>query len=219
MQRMKEGTAMRIVAGIIGVILSMPSGWAAPAATETLRFAITRNGEQIGTHVIEVNRAGQETSVSVATDLTVKVLLVTAYHFQHAASERWVNDRLVALTATTDNNGTRHEVSVAMKASGLEMEADGKAARLDSDIMPGSLWNPELLRRSFMLDAQDGQVMPLLVVDDGMDELTINAHPVKARHYTLKSRYSQDVWYDDHQRLVQSKIIGSNGSIILYVPI
>jgi hypothetical protein len=55
----------------------------------------------------------QETTVSIATDLAVKVLFVTAYRFQHAASEHWVGGRLIALNSTTDDNGTRHRVSVA----------------------------------------------------------------------------------------------------------
>jgi hypothetical protein len=211
-----HGAFMRIFAAMIGVLLLGLSG---QACAETMRFAITRNGDQIGTHSIEINRAGPEISVNIATDLVVKVLFVTAYRFQHMASERWVNGRHVALDSTTDNNGTRHQVSIVMKTSGLEMAADGKASRVDRNIMPASLWNPELMRRTAMLDAQDGDILPLSVVDQGMDELTIEARTVKAHHYTIKSRFSQDVWYDEQQRLVQAKLIGRDGSVILYKPI
>ena len=204
---------MKLIAAIIGVLLISES---AHAAAETWRYSITRNGDQIGSHAIEINRAGPETSVSISTDLTVKVLFITAYHFQHAASERWVNGRLVAFNSTTDNNGTLHKLSAAMKSSGLEMDADGKAVHLDQNIMPGSLWNAELLKRTTMLDTQEGEVLPLSVVDAGVEELMIRNQPVKARHYTLKSKWSQEVWYDDRQRLVQAKFVGSDGSVIMY---
>src|SRR6516165_6906497 len=59
----------------------------------TLRYAILRNNDQIGTHTIEINRAGPETNVRVNTDLTVTVLFVTAYRLQHSATERWVKDQ------------------------------------------------------------------------------------------------------------------------------
>ena len=157
-------------------------GAGAQASTETTRFAITRNGEQIGMHLIEVNRSGQETSVAVVTDLTVKVLFVTAYHLQLTASERWVNGRLVALNSRSDNNGTRHFVSVAAKGSSLEVKVDGKATLIDPNIMPASFWNPELLGRPIMLDAQDGQIMPVSVRDGGEEDLTINGRIVKAHH-------------------------------------
>jgi hypothetical protein len=67
-----------------------------------------------------------------------------------------------------------------------------------------------------MLDVQDGQVMPVTVVDDGVDNLRVGGQAVRAYHYTTNGRYSEDVWYNDQGRLVQVKIIGSDGSIIFY---
>jgi len=202
-----------LFATVLGALLL---GAGAMAATETWRYAITRNGDQIGTHSIEINRNGADTSVSISTNLTVKVLFITAYHFEHAASEHWVNGRLVAMSSLTDNNGTHHKVSLAMKPSGLEMDADGKAVHVDANIIPTSLWNSELLRRTVMLDSQEGDILPLTVVDDGMDEVTVRNQPVKAHRYTLKSKFTQDVWYDERQRLVQARILGSDGSVIMY---
>jgi hypothetical protein len=205
---------MRAIAAIICLIALTGA-----ASCETYRFTITRNGDQIGTHSINLNRTGAETSVSIVTDLTVKVLFVTAYRFQHTASERWLNGRLVALNATTDDNGTRHQVSVVTAGTTLQIDADGKTARLDRTIIPGSLWNPELMRRPVMLDTQEGQVLPLTVVDQGPEDLTIDSRVIKAHHYVMKSKYSQDVWYDDQQHLVQVKLIGPDGSVIMYKPI
>jgi hypothetical protein len=204
---------MKLIAAVIALILF---GAGAQGSTETRQFAITRNGVQIGTHVIEVNRSGQETSVAIATNLTVKVLFVTAYHLHLTASERWLNGRLVALNSTSDNNGTRHFVSAVAKGSSLEVTVDGKATLIDPNIMPASFWNPELLGRPIMLDAQDGQIMPVSVRDGGEEDLTVNARIVKAHHYTINSRYSQDVWYDDQAGLVQAKLVASDGSVIMY---
>ncbi len=39
---------------------------------------------------------------------------------------------------------------------------------------------------------------------------------MKARHYTLKSKWTQDVWYDEQGRLVKASLIASDGSEILY---
>ena len=70
-----------------------------------------------------------------------------------------------------------------------------------------------------MLNTQDGQVVPLSVVDLGSEDLTIDASTVKAHHYTMKSKYSQDVWYDEQQHLVQVKLLGPDGSVIMYKPL
>jgi len=188
------------------------------AVAETTNFVITRNGDPIGTSTTEINRAGDETTVSITTDLAVNVLFFTAYRLEQKTSERWINGHLVALNSTTNNNGTRHKVAVRMKGGELEPNADGKIRWLDSNIVTSSLWNPEFLQHALMLDTQDGQAMSVSVVDDGVDKLRVGSHPVQAHHYTINGRYSQDVWYDDRGRLVRVRIIGSEGSIILYEP-
>jgi hypothetical protein len=191
---------------------------AASAPAETMRFAIMRNGEQIGTHAIEISHTGAETNVRIATDLAVKVLFVTAYRLQHSAVERWVNGQLVAFNSSTDNNGVRHKVSASRSPSGLEVEADGKTTRVDQNVLPASLWNAELMRRKAAMDPQDGQVDPISVTDDGTEELNLGVRTLKAHHYEIKGRYSQDVWYDERGRLVQVKLFGRDGSVISYTP-
>jgi uncharacterized protein DUF6134 len=200
-------------------LLTVASTMAAYTPAETMRFVIMRNGEQIGTHAIEINRAGAETNVRITTDLTVKVLFVTAYRLQHSATERWVNGQLVAFNSMTDNNGVRHKVSASRSAAGLEVEADGKTSRVDQSVFPASLWNAELMRRKAAMDPQDGQVDPISVTDDGTEDLNLGAGALKAHHYEIKGRYTQDVWYDERGRLVQVKLIGSDGSVISYTPI
>ena len=204
---------MKILTGILGVLLLST---ATQASAETIRFAIVRNGEQIGTHTVEINRAGPETSVKIATALNVKVLFVTAYHLEHKATEKWVDGRLVAMSSSTDNNGTRHRVSVSETPAGVEIHADGKSSKADGSLVPGSLWNLELLHRKVMLDAQDGQILPLAVVDHGPQQVTVKSRVVKAHHYTLKSKWTQDVWYDEQDRLVKASLIASDGSEVLY---
>ena len=204
---------MRRVAGIVGVLLV---GTVAQASAETTRFAIMRNGEQIGTHVFEVSRAGSETTVRSKLDLEVKVLFVTAYRLQSTGTEKWVDGRLVSLKSNTDRNGTRHAVTVSETSSGMQIQADGKAYQAKADLIPSSLWNPEVLRRKEVLDPQEGEILPMSVTDHGVQQLTIKSRAVKAHHYTLKSKWTQDVWYDEQDRLVKASLIASDGSEVLY---
>jgi hypothetical protein len=189
------------------------------AVAETSRFAIMRNGEQIGTQTIDINRSGPETTVKMSTDLEVKVLFVTAYRLQQTSVEKWVEGRLVSLKSSTNKNGTRRDVSVTETPAGLQVSVDGKPAQTTRDIMPASLWNAEVLRRSQLLDTQEGEIVPLSVTDNGFEQVTVKSRPVKARHYTLKSRMDREVWYDDQSRLVRVRIIGSDGSTIIFQPI
>ncbi len=140
-----------------------------PAAAETTRFTITRDGDPIGTSTIEIDHSGDDVTVTTATDLVVNVLFFTAYRFKQKMTEHWGNGHLVNLTATTDNNGTRHKVAVQSNGDQLQLTVDGKTRRLDSDIVPSTLWNPAFLGHSVMLDVGDGSVMRASVTDDGVD--------------------------------------------------
>ena len=191
---------------------------AAPGAPETLRFAIMRNGDQIGTHTVEINRGPKETSVNMSTDLAVKVMFITAYQMKYTTSEKWVGGKLVALNAESDDNGTKHKVSATLKPNGLEVDADGKISTVDKNIMPATLWNHEVVKRTQVLDPKEGEVVPLTVTDQGVEDLTIDGRTVKARHYVLKGKFPQDVWYDEKGRLVQSSLVAPDGSVILYKP-
>jgi len=217
----RVSSAIGVVAAITGTALFAVSAFAAgpPAAAETMRFAIVRNGQQIGTYAIEINRKGPEISVAAVTDLTVTVLFVTAYRLQHTENERWVNGRLVALQSTSDDNGTRHSVSATTKGSNLEVTVDGKASLIDPNVMLENFWNPQLLARPAMLNTQDGQVTRVSVSDGGEEDLTINDQTVRTHRYTVNSRYSQDVWFDSQSHLVLTKFQASDGSVIMYIPI
>ena len=210
----------RTIVFVATVLLSAPALMAAAlASAETMRFAIMRNGEQIGTYALEVNRNGAETSVAAVTDLTVRVVFFTAYRLQHTENERWVGGRLVALSSKCDDNGTRHSVSATAKGSGLEVTVDGRATMVDPNVMVPNFWSPQLLARPLMLNTQDGQITPVTVNDGGEEELTINAQVIRTHRYTVNSRYSQEIWFDDQARLVQARFKGSDGSVIMYQPL
>jgi hypothetical protein len=211
------GSAAMRWAIALAALLLLGAGPAA-AAPETIRFAITRNDDQIGTFTMEINRGPREITVTSATELTVKVLFVTAYQLKQTGSEHWVNGKLVALSSETDDNGTHHKVTVTLKPAGLEVNADGKISTVDKGIMPATLWNPEMMKRTSVLDPQDGTVVPIAVTDVGAEDLKLDGRTVKAHHYSLKGKFTQDVWYDEKGRLVQSTLVAPDNSIILYKP-
>jgi hypothetical protein len=186
---------------------------AQPTTTDT-KFAIMRKGEQIGTHSIELRQAGAETTVNSATSVIVKILFVTAYHYEHNSTERWIDGHLVSLNSITNDNGTKHKLDLGSKGSALLLQVDGKSTQVDKNIVPTSLWNPAILRQSVALDSVDGKLVPITVVDDGMENITSPGRP--AHHFTINGHFKQDVWYDEQGRLVHAQFVGTDGSIITY---
>jgi len=212
---------MRAIIATVALLLGWSAAQAQPAAPvppapEISKFAIKREGSQIGTVTIEVTRNGAETLVKQVTHIQVKVVLITAYRYEQSNMERWVNSKLVALSSTTDDNGTPYKVDVAPKGTGLAIEANGKTSQVDASMYPFSLWNAALVKQTSVFDPQKGTIMKISVTDDGIDNITVLGKKTKAHHYSIKGPFSQEVWYDEKGGLVQSMLIGPDGSQIQY---
>lgn len=190
----------------------------AEAASTRINFAIMRDGDQIGTSSFRLHRDGRETKVEVVTHVQVKLAFITVYRFDQTETERWVDGRLVALNSVTDDNGTPHKVAAASRGNILSVEADGKVSEVDPSLMPVSLWNAALVQKTMALDPQDGSIVPLSVVDHGKEPLALPGRSGTAHHYSIKTTFPQEVWYDDQLQLVKVALRGSDGSTIEYQP-
>ncbi|MGE5269237.1 MAG: DUF6134 family protein, partial [Thiohalocapsa sp.] len=71
------------------------------AQATTLNFAVTRNGERIGTSTVRLQHSGGETIANVATRIQVKIGPFTVYRFEQSETERWRDGQLVTMTAHT----------------------------------------------------------------------------------------------------------------------
>jgi hypothetical protein len=210
-----EAPMRAIVVGVGALLFTMGTLAAEPGA-ETLKFAVVRNGSQIGTHVIEMRRNGSEISVDQTTQIAVKIVFVTAYHFEQTAHERWVNNRVTAMDSVTNDNGTEHKFTVHAKGNVLMVDADGKSSQVSATILPAALWNVALVKQTTALNPRDGSLMQITVTDEGVDNLVVNGRPTKAHHYEIKGPFTQYAWYDDQGTLVQAQFIGSDGSKIFW---
>jgi Family of unknown function (DUF6134) len=212
---------MRPVSVILSAVLlagvASAAATAQPVSTKT-NFAIMRDGDQIGSCDFRVHRNGRETTVEVVTHVQVKLAFITVYRFDQTESERWVDGRLVALNAVTDDNGTPHKVAASSRGDVLVVEADGKTSEADPSLMPVSLWNAALVQKKTALNPQDGSIVPVSVVDHGKEELVSQGRSETAHHYSIKTTFPQDVWYNDRQQLIKVALRGSDGSKIEYQP-
>ena len=208
----------------LSLVLSLSSLYCAPDArgstnSATVTFSVTRNGDQIGTDRIDIERDGTRTTVTTTTHVEVKVMFLTVYRFDQTESEQWQSGRLVALKSITDDNGTLHKTSASQSGAGLLIDGDGKERKTGAGVVPASLWNESMLAQSQVLNPQDGTLVPIKVSDCGNEDLLVNGRAVRAHHYVIKTTFAQEVWYDDAQRLLRVELTGRDGSLIRYQPV
>ena len=213
---------MRTFSLILGSLALAGAGLSASAQAEpgsaTMNYDIMRNGDQIGTTTVRLDRKGRETTAEVVTEVRVKVAFVTVYRYEQTETERWVDGRLVALNSVTDDNGTLHKVTATSRGNVLAVNADGKTSEVDPAVMPVSLWNAALVQKTIALDTQDGSLVKLSVVYHGKEQLVLQGQPRTAHHYSIHTTFPQEVWYDESRQLIKVALRGSDGSKIEYHP-
>jgi hypothetical protein len=207
---------LSVVLGTLAAFSPMLMGTAAQAEGKltTLNFAVTRNGEQIGNTTVRLERNGDQTIAETATNVEVKIAFITVYRYQQRQTERWVGGKLAALSAVTDDNGNVHKVSATRTGDKLSVTANGKVSEVDAATIPANLWNASLVQTTAALNTRDGSVMPISVVDRGVEQLVLQGRPLTAHRYSIKTNIPQEVWYDEHHRLLKVELRGSDGSMI-----
>ena len=96
------------------VVLSLLTSVA--IADDGLTFTVMRNGDEIGTHEIEITSRGDRMEVEIETEVAVKLAFITVYNFDHEGHEVWQGGRLVSYESRTDDDGT--EKSLRARAAG-----------------------------------------------------------------------------------------------------
>jgi hypothetical protein len=141
------------------LLVSLGAGLATPAAADqTLTFEVLRQGSPIGTHRVTIREQGDMRRVDIAIDMAVRFAFVTVYRYTHRATETWDGHRLVALDASTDDNGTRTNVAAKALAGGLAISGSGGNYVAPADTIPSSYWNKAKLDRTALLDTQSGKM-------------------------------------------------------------
>lgn len=192
-----------LAASMLGA--AAPAVVAAPSASVPpsgrLAFDVIRNGRDIGDYVVSFRGQGDDLTVNVATDVSVKVPVigVSAYRFKQASTETWRGGRLAGLTSRTDDNGTPHDISVGT-----------------TSLIPASLWNADLIRSAQVLNTIDGSTDAIRVQNLGSEAVATGGGQVRADHYAVRGGLDRDLWYAG-ATLVHVRFTAEDGSQVDYV--
>jgi len=205
-------------AGFAAALLALPLYPAAadipPAAVKIHKsYDIIRQGSQIGTNTVDIERRGDRVQVNMMTKVSVKVMFIEAYHLEHEASETWKSGQLVAFNSQTDDNGTKHQVTAAPMAGKLDLTIDGRHNDAPLSLRPASFWDKSFDTQTELFDPANGKQLAVKVKDLGEDKIVIHGLQHQTHHYKISGDLNRDVWFDGDS-LVRLALAGSDHSII-----
>lgn len=139
-----------------------------PAQAKTWDFTVYLDDRPVGYHRFTLRQAGEERELTSTARFEVSFLGLPVYRYAHDATEQWKGDCLTRLSSRTNDNGERFEVD--SRPEGCEMSF--------------AYWNPAILKRSQLLNAQTGRLedIDVAALGEGRYRISGTKHPIELRY-------------------------------------
>jgi len=182
--------------------------------TGRLDYKVLRDGDEIGFQSFEFRRDGDRLTVVTHAEVVVTLFGISFYRFTHEAEEQWWNGRLVSLASYSDDDGERRVVTFRAEGDRLHGTYNGHLRDYPGTLIPASLWDPETVHQTVLLDPYRGRARQITVADRGEETLEIKGNAITAHHYTITDKNTGDIWYDSTGQLVRFQFSAWDGSKI-----
>lgn len=198
-------------------LTSPPTAQAMNNEVESWNFDVYLNDKKVGKHSFTVAEADGMKLVQSEANFKYKILFIPAYKYEHSAAERWTDNCLVDLSATTNDNGERILVTGSQTSDGFAIQRDQSPAELPECVMTFAYWNPEFLEQPRLLNPQTGEYVDISVEQAGSDILEVRGQQVAATRFRLTA-YNVDLtlWYSPDDEWLALESVAKGGHIIRY---
>jgi hypothetical protein len=226
--RMGETAIMRHIAIFIGLIFAVLAAWPAAGASNDLALAtfppagrldydVVREGDDIGTQSVEFVRNGDRLTVHTRVNIVITVLGIPVFRFTHEAEEQWRNGQLTAFRSKSNDDGEPRDVALKLDGDRLRGTYNGRTLDLPASLIPASLWRPDTIQKTVLLDPIKGRDRQVTVVDKGIEKIKIRGQALTAHHYAMTGQIVRDIWYGPDGQIVQVHFPAKDGSQIQVV--
>jgi len=190
---------------------------AASASPREWNFTALLDGKEIGYHrfVLSDTADGQELHSEAQFD--VKFLFFDAYRYAHESRERWHGNCLQNIAARTDDNGKPFAVRGTAVDGRFLLQAARQPETLPACVMTFAYWNPQMLRQTHLLNAQNGDYLEVRVTARGMEAVRVRGAEVPAERYALRAKgIAIDLWYSLNQDWLALESVTDGGRHLRY---
>lgn len=188
-----------------------------PALASTWDFRVFLDDKEIGTHRFDLVDRGSERQLTSQARMSVKILFVTAYTYDHHDVEHWSGDCVSRLSSKTDDNGKKHHVDVQRRDQETIVQTQNGTQRLGDCVMTFAYWNPAMLQQTRLLNSQDGEYIDVKITDAGADSIAVRGVKTAARRFELRSKkLSIDLWYSPQDEWLALESVTERGQKLIY---
>ena len=173
----------------------------------------------IGYHQVNVNREQNRKNVYTQANFDVKILFIPVYSYDHETQERWVDNCLVDINSTTDDNGEDYFINSKQSEQNLTLETQDGMTSLEGCVRTFAYWDVDLLKSDRLLNTQTGEYEDVEITDMGTGVLTFDGNEVEARQFRLVAKdMAIDLWYTKDMHWLALESVTDSGAVLRYLP-
>ena len=202
-------------------LITTPSFLLSNTTYDRLHFNVYRNDSLIGYHNLDFYEKDGLIESKIAIKFEVTFLGFVVYEYLHKNHEKWMNNTLVFMEASTDANGDLLDCKVNKKENAFKILGTNGDFTLDKKITPTTYWKFDQLitgEKNKVLNSQDCSYINFEIKYLG-DEM-IYDNSLKASRYKLLGKeftgddVNIDIWYKDKKWV--KMIFLKDGSTVEY---
>jgi hypothetical protein len=184
---MRSPSKLLALVASLAILAATPADAAAGPGARKLNFDVFLDDRAIGYQRFELSPIGDGTRIDTRAEFEVKLLLVTAFAYEHRNTETWRGDCLQTIESRTDSNGKRYSISGQARSSGFVVATRDGERRLDQCVASFAYWDKDvLLQQQRLLNSQTGEYLPVRIDALGRESVRIGNRDVPVERYALK---------------------------------
>jgi len=193
-----------------------------PDDGEQIVFDVYRKGDvDFGVHEVAFEHDGEDIIARTTIRLRAGLGPITVFRYEHDATERWNDGRLLGLSSSTLKDGKTYDVDAAYEdgmitVSGDDPDQGSVELTLPPEILSSSHWHGYPTGMEQMLNTEHGTVMETTVTDLGMTQIEGDGGVIEVRHIRLSSSLVVDLYYDENGRWAGCEF-DARGQAVRYV--
>ena len=200
------GAAAMMCAARVSIVFALllaagPVGAQPAGVVRSWDFAVTLDGDPIGTHRFEIRQSGPSLTMRGQADFAVKLFGLTLYRYRHEITSTTNDTCLASLSAQTDDGGEKTSVTLNASASTtrvvrLRAGAAETGTTVAGCLMDFAYWDPRLLSQTRLLNPQTGEIETVEIVPARTGTVAARGVDVSARSWRISGAAQPvEVWY------------------------
>ena len=173
-----------------------------------LEYELFRNNKLIGYHTYKFNRNEGDLTIDNEVSFKITKLGVDLYKYYARGVEKYKKGIFQGFNSKTNQNKKKKYVNITIDPIDKNLIIDGSSfkGKVDKDIIIGTWWNHEIVKKKAQISAVSGRIIEQNVKFVGKEEVQIGEKVYKTLRFNFSSsdpslskdkKLNTDIWYEE----------------------